>query len=84
MFIPMWAIWTGGGVTLLALLFAYGCGNANGWDAGSLSVRLDAIRAGVAKACDFDGGWRWHTRGELGRMYAGFSGPPPDSDNARP
>ncbi|HSM79194.1 MAG TPA: hypothetical protein VLT57_16260 [Bryobacteraceae bacterium] len=46
-------------------LFAYGCGEANGYSAGVDWMKRQAIRAGVAKACDFDGGWRFWTQEEI-------------------
>lgn len=60
-------------VALGALLIAYSCGHANGEAQGVERMKRDAIRAGVAKACDFEGGWRWWTRTELENQYARFS-----------
>lgn len=50
---------------LLSLMVTYACGGANGWDSGIDHMKREAIRVGVAKACDFDGGWRWWTLKEL-------------------
>jgi len=63
--LPIWGLCAIIGVTLGAGLIAYACGAANGTEAGIDWMKREAIRAGVAKACDFDGGWRWWTPQEI-------------------
>jgi hypothetical protein len=64
-FLPLWA-WISIAIMLpLSLLFAFGLGRAYGTDDGIDWMKREAVGAGVAKACDFDGGWRWYTREEI-------------------
>lgn len=52
-------------VIMASFAIAYGCGHANGELLGINWMKHEAVRVGVAKACDFDGGWRWWTLYEL-------------------
>lgn len=63
--LPIWG-WVLCGVGIsTSLVIAYGCGLANGERLGIDWMKREAVRVGVAKACDFDGGWRWWSRYEL-------------------
>lgn len=62
---PVWGWATVAMAIMFAVLAAYGNGSAAGWDSGVDHMKREAIRAGLAKACDFDGGWRWWTRDEI-------------------
>lgn len=65
--VPAWIWWTAAiiGVGLLSYCF----GGAYGFEQGIDHMRRQAIGAGVAKACDFDGGWRWKTWPELKERF---------------
>ncbi|HEX3809568.1 MAG TPA: hypothetical protein VHW02_07675 [Rhizomicrobium sp.] len=68
--LPLWG-WIGAAITFsVALLFSYGCGEGTGYCHGVDFMKREAIRNGAAKACDFDGGWRWFTRDELAARAA--------------
>ena len=74
------AVWIGTFlVFVVALIIAYGCGYENGRRDGVLWIKLDAIRVGAAKACSFDGGWRWLTKDELADQRA-LANPQRDGD----
>jgi hypothetical protein len=65
--LPLWA-WCCIAVAVpISLLFIFGIGRSVGEVDGIDQMKREAIRAGVAKACDFDGGWRWWTREELAK-----------------
>jgi hypothetical protein len=67
--LPWWG-WALCAVALLvSWLFSYACGEANGNRDGVDWMKRQAIGAGVAKACDFDGGWRWWTPQEIIDKY---------------
>lgn len=63
--LPWWGWIVVAASSLFVMLVAFACGHASGWDAGIDCMKREAIRAGLAKACDFDGGWRWWTRDEI-------------------
>lgn len=63
--LPLWG-WAIAALAILASCFvAYGCGYTNGEAAGVDLMKRAAILVGFAKACDFDGGWRWYSREEI-------------------
>ncbi len=67
--LPLWGWFVAAIMTIMAGLTAYACGAANGTDEGVDWMKREAIRVGLAKACDFDGGWRWYTPQEIAARF---------------